>query len=110
MGVVGVLRRSIEAGVFLYLENDRLKYKVVEGGNFTSELKDEVGALKNDIISYLRSDIAQLKSARIQPRLNRSDACALSFAQQRLWMLDNIESGGNQYNMPMALELAGELD
>jgi amino acid adenylation domain-containing protein len=43
------------------------------------------------------------------PSRNASEPCPLSFAQQRLWFLDQLEPGNPAYNMPVALRLSGRL-
>ena len=43
-------------------------------------------------------------------RITRNDALALSFAQQRLWFLDQLEPGNLFYNIPTAIRLSGPLD
>jgi amino acid adenylation domain-containing protein len=40
----------------------------------------------------------------------RTDALPLSFAQERLWFLDQLEPGSAFYNLPFALRLRGALD
>src|ERR1700730_15829107 len=45
----------------------------------------------------------------ITPRANR-DWAAVSFAQQRLWFLDQIEPNRASYNVPRAIRLTGALD
>src|SRR5882762_6638858 len=45
----------------------------------------------------------------ITPRVNR-DAAAVSFAQQRLWFLDQLEPNRASYNVPRAIFLKGSLD
>ncbi len=46
----------------------------------------------------------------IQPREDADKAAPLSFAQQRLWFLDQLEPGSARYNIPGALSLEGSLD
>jgi len=44
------------------------------------------------------------------PRRSSSEACPLSFAQQRLWFLDQMEPGNPAYNMHAKLRIAGPLN
>ncbi len=43
-------------------------------------------------------------------RVPRAEPLPLSFAQQRLWLVDRMEPGSAAYNMPGALRLRGPLD
>ncbi|GGK73127.1 non-ribosomal peptide synthetase [Mangrovihabitans endophyticus] len=40
----------------------------------------------------------------------REEAAPLSYAQRRLWTLNQMQSGAATYNMPLALRLTGDLD
>src|SRR5206468_3445898 len=45
------------------------------------------------------------------PRPRPADAePALSYAQQRLWFLDQFSPGSDEYNVPLGLRLRGRLD
>ncbi|WP_261595464.1 non-ribosomal peptide synthetase, partial [Pseudoalteromonas holothuriae] len=45
----------------------------------------------------------------IEPVEREGNPLELSFAQQRLWMLDKIDDGSAHYNIPVALTIRGEL-
>ena len=54
---------------------------------------------------------AEAEPARqIIPAREDTGACALSFAQQRLWLIDQIEPGLSLYNIGMAYRIRGDLD
>ena len=40
---------------------------------------------------------------------NKSKVLPASFAQKRLWLLDQMEPNGAHYNLPLAIELHGDL-
>ncbi len=44
------------------------------------------------------------------PPTSRAAGLPLSFAQERLWFLDQLEPGSAAYNLPVALRLSGALD
>ncbi|HEX7238763.1 MAG TPA: amino acid adenylation domain-containing protein, partial [Longimicrobiaceae bacterium] len=47
--------------------------------------------------------------ARPMVRVPREEPLPLSFAQQRLWLVDRLEPGSAAYNLPVALRLRGSL-
>jgi hypothetical protein len=58
----------------------------------------------------LRQKVAQAREPdAIRPRGGGSPA-PLSFAQQRLWLIDRMEPGSDVYNMPVGWRLGGALD
>ncbi|HEU4595678.1 MAG TPA: amino acid adenylation domain-containing protein [Pyrinomonadaceae bacterium] len=60
----------------------------------------------------LKERQAEHKSPRKQTIFRRtpSEPAVLSFAQQRLWFLDQLEPGSQIYNIPAALRLRGPLN
>ena len=58
----------------------------------------------------LREKGVESSSDRRIPRRKEGDSIPLSFAQQRLWFLDQIEPGNPFYNFPAAVLLKGRLN
>ena len=57
----------------------------------------------------ITGDTAAVASAVIQP-CDRSERLPLSFAQQRLWFLDQLEPENPAYHLYLPLEMRGTLD
>ncbi|MCF2856185.1 amino acid adenylation domain-containing protein [Pseudoalteromonas sp. SMS1] len=55
-------------------------------------------------------DAMERKDFKRIPHCLRETDLALSFSQQRLWFIDQLEKNSSQYNMPMALMLSGDLN
>lgn len=66
----------------------------------------EQGALPSEPVAAQHT---QDDSWAITP-ISRDDVIPLSFAQQRLWFLDQLEPGSSLYNVPMAIRFSGALD
>ncbi|HSF30803.1 MAG TPA: amino acid adenylation domain-containing protein [Candidatus Tectomicrobia bacterium] len=60
-------------------------------------------------IEAARQDMPSLKVPPLQPK-PKHGPLPLSYAQQRLWFLDQLEPGGAVYNLSIAFQLTGVLD
>ena len=57
----------------------------------------------------LRQRYADRPRSGIERQNRTSDLLPLSFAQQRLWFLDQLQPGSTVFNVPVALRLTGQL-
>ncbi len=86
-------------------------YRWQEGyrGDYLTEITWQIA----ERLGYWREDLPILEAGRggfeIQP-VSRERNLPLSFAQQRLWFMNQLEPGGSTYNMPGSFRLVGELD
>ncbi|MEO5728081.1 MAG: condensation domain-containing protein, partial [Byssovorax sp.] len=98
-------------GVKLWLEGDAVKFSAQRGA-LTPDLKDELKVRKEEIRRFL------LEAARMTDDRQRSPIVAiprekplpLSFGQERLWFLAQLEPDSGAYALPAALRLEGPLD
>ncbi|HEX3558083.1 MAG TPA: condensation domain-containing protein, partial [Pyrinomonadaceae bacterium] len=62
------------------------------------------------LIQALQKEAARDKQPETIPRREGQGNAPLSFAQQRMWLIDRLESGSVAYNVPFAVHLKGRLD
>ena len=94
----------------LWLDGNDLCYKA-PSQILTPALRQELKERKAEILTFLHNANAATHS-NIPPILPapRDKALPLSFAQQRLWFIDQLEPNSSAYNMPVAYRLTGQLN
>ena len=110
MSTVDFLTRFRQLGIQLWLEDDRLRYRAPKD-TLTPELRADLADRKAEIMEFLRQ--AQTDDDAAAPRIERvprDGDLPLSFAQQRLWFLDQMTPGNPFYNIPAAIPLHGQID
>lgn len=94
----------------LWLEEEKLKYQAPQGA-MTPEIKQEIGTRKPEILTFLRS--ATTPSKPLESVINsvaRTEDLPLSFAQQRMWFLYQMEQQNSAYNEALTIRLTGRLN
>ncbi|NMG11915.1 non-ribosomal peptide synthetase [Brasilonema sp. UFV-L1] len=101
--------RSLDIQVFV--EDERLRCNAPEG-ILTPELRAEIQERKAEIIEFLKAAhyTTSYTSTPLVHISRNTTVLPLSFAQQRLWFLDQLVPNNPFYNVPAALHLTGSLN
>ena len=96
-------------GVNLWAEGDKLHYQFPKG-ILTPEILSQMRDRKVEILNLLQRSTSQSITPIIPIDIDRKENIPLSFAQQRLWFLDQLEGKNATYNMFLALKIEGKLN
>src|SRR3990167_1683538 len=96
-----------EQGVALYLDAGRLKTKSAPGA-ITAAMAEQIRSHKNALIELLELNQGS-KACETIPVADRTGMLPLSFSQQRMWFVEQLNDNSAQNNMPAALRLTGNV-
>ncbi|MFK0732541.1 MAG: amino acid adenylation domain-containing protein [Gloeotrichia echinulata GP01] len=107
--LVSLMLRLQNMGCKIWAEDDKLRIRASKNA-LNSELKQEIQHNKADILAFLKAAQTQAFITEEIPTLSADSPKVLSFAQQRLWLLAQLQGSSATYNMPIALQLDGNLN
>ncbi|WP_414575221.1 amino acid adenylation domain-containing protein [Anabaena sp. CCY 9402-a] len=93
----------------LWIEDANLRCSIPEDV-LTDELSVELRSRKSEIINFLRQAKSSTNYTQAITPAARNGNLPLSFAQQRLWFLEQLQPDNYTYNLPTAVRLTGILD
>jgi len=111
MNTQEIINICLDKGIRLSVDNGNLQIDAPKDG-LTDNILTLLRSHKADLISFIESFSAQEQAVKKQllKKSEKTGPAPLSFAQQRLWIVDRIEQGTAQYNMSAAFMLEGSLN
>ncbi len=109
MTLTQLLSKLREHKVALRLDGDKLRCELPEAG-IPADLRAALVASSGELKSYLAEVAKESQQVKIPVRPTGLKHIALSSAQRRLWLLDQLDGSSAHTNMAFALALRGQLD
>ncbi len=107
MNVVSLIAQLAEQDIRLRLEEGNLRYSAPDGA-MTPAIISQLRDAKAELIEFLQQSE---HSALIQlPVANRNEPLAISYAQQRLWFIHQLDATNTAYHIHVTLLIKGNLN
>ncbi|MBK8183201.1 MAG: amino acid adenylation domain-containing protein [Candidatus Competibacteraceae bacterium] len=97
-----------ERGVEVWADTGALRFSAPKGA-MTAELKQQLTDRKAELLAFLGKLRSEQAAADAIPRVEGEAEPALSFAQQRLWLLEQFGTGEPAYNVGIRIEWRGPI-
>ncbi|KAF3884397.1 non-ribosomal peptide synthetase [Tolypothrix campylonemoides VB511288_2] len=108
MNLVEFLQELSAKNVELWVDGGKLRYRGPQDV-LTPELLNDIKRFKEKIILLLQKGTETAQTISLRP-MERNGHIPLSFAQQRMWFLQQLDVNTSFYNLPAAMRFVGTLD
>lgn len=95
--------------VHVWADGGRVRYRA-DGRDLPTSIREELARRKTEILGILQQQDDGLSAIRRLDASEKAAGVSVSWAQQELWLAQQLEPGSAAYNVPIALHLRGELD
>ncbi|NJM18316.1 MAG: amino acid adenylation domain-containing protein, partial [Richelia sp. SM1_7_0] len=96
--------------VKLWVEDNRLRCKAPKDA-LTSVIKQELAERKEDILAFIRNNnVTDGSDRQLISKVPRKGNLPLSFAQQRLWFVEQLTQVSQVFDVPIIASLKGSLN
>lgn len=106
MSAFQIIRLLSNAGIYLFVENGKLKTRAPEDA-ITESISELIKENKDILIHHLSENRQPMEQLIKKNFLTEGP---LSYSQQRLWLTDQIDGSSAHYNLPGVLKLSGALN
>ena len=96
----------------LWVEANNIKLFVANEFDGRNEIIETIKKVKPEIVSYLVSNKIFSKEDFQKKTIFKShgNEALMSFAQERLWFIEQYEQGSNAYHIPLVIDLDADTD
>lgn len=109
MTIVELLSQLRNLDIYIWVDEGRLRINAPDGV-LTPKMRTELSARKSEIILFLeQAEAGKRLTTETIPPAGRQENLPLSFAQQRVWILDQLQMAAFT-NMTAAVRISGDLN
>ncbi|AOT10639.1 non-ribosomal peptide synthetase [Pseudoalteromonas luteoviolacea] len=111
MSPLSILNTLRKQGIQLSYADDSLKIKAPKGA-MTAEIQALLKENKLALVEFFQQQQVSQNQRHLKEvaAIDRDQRLPLSFFQQALWFIDQLSDQGSHYNVPITIEIKGELN
>ncbi|MER2492708.1 amino acid adenylation domain-containing protein, partial [Catenovulum sediminis] len=107
--ITKIIKQLSDSGVFVFVEDGKLKTRSDKSA-LTADIVTLIKSHKEALLEYLSCRTLHRPVEHQTIDALQLQQGELSFAQQRLWLLDQIDGGSAHYNITGSIRLTGQLN